>query len=278
MYIITDQLKDIGFSVNRLDHIIKRNNNKKKLNTLEFYCIYIILKDIRMTVENITHTIESSNMVFIGPQKSIEFETTRGHDVLIITFSSSFYERSVKDSLFLNSQLFFNDNSDIFIAPFVNKEEMRIVFMDRMESFRKKDRSLFISAAHNAIERLILDAFLYIPTQEVRKDVKFDYLYCVNRFKIILQRDYKTSKKVSHYASELNITPRKLTEMTEYILGKTAKHVIIEKLINESKKLLSYSNYTISQIAYELGFSDEGNFTNFFKKHTQKNPSEMRNN
>jgi AraC-like DNA-binding protein len=278
MYIITDQLKDIGFSVNRLDHIIKRNNNKKKLNTLEFYCIYIILKDIRMTVENITHTIESSNMVFIGPQKSIEFETTRGHDVLIITFSSSFYERSVKDSLFLNSQLFFNDNSDIFIAPFVNKEEMRIVFMDRMENFRKKDRSLFISAAHNAIERLILDAFLYIPTQEVRKDVKFDYLYCVNRFKIILQRDYKTSKKVSHYASELNITPRKLTEMTEYILGKTAKHVIIEKLINESKKLLSYSNYTISQIAYELGFSDEGNFTNFFKKHTQKNPSEMRNN
>lgn len=278
MYITTDQLKDIGFSVNRLNHIIRRNNNKKKLNTLEFYCIYIILKDIRLTVENIPHTIESGNMVFIGPQKSIEFDTAHGHDVLIITFSSSFYERSVKDSLFLNSKLFFNDNSDIFIAPFVNKEEMRIVFMDRMESFLKKDRSLYISAAHNAIEKLILDAFLHIPTQEVRKDVKFDYLYCVNRFKIILQRDYKTSKKVSHYASELNITPRKLTEMTEYILGKTAKHVIIEKLIHESKKLLSYSNYTISQIAYELGFSDEGNFTNFFKKHTQKNPSEMRNN
>ena len=64
--------------------------------------------------------------------------------------------------------------------------------------------------------------------------------------------------------------------MTEYVLGKSAKHVIIEKLIAESKKMLSYTNYTISQIAYELGFSDEGNFTNFFKKHTKKNPSEMR--
>jgi AraC-like DNA-binding protein len=153
---------------------------------------------------------------------------------------------------------------------------MRVVFMDRMESFRKKDKSLYLSAAHNAIERLMLDAFLHIPTEDVKKDIKFDYLYCVNKFKVTLQRDYKTAKKVSHYAAELNVTPRKLTEMTEYVLGKSAKHVIIEKLISESKKMLSYTNYTISQIAYELGFSDEGNFTNFFKKHTQKNPSEMR--
>ncbi|NML56917.1 helix-turn-helix domain-containing protein [Chryseobacterium cheonjiense] len=276
MYIITDQLKENGFSVNRLDQIIKRNNNKRQFNTLEYFCIYIIMENIGLIVENTSYNITAGNIVFLGPQKSIEFGKAKGQDTFIISFSSSFYERSIKDSLFLNSQLFFNYNSDIFIAPFSNIEEMRVVFMDRMENFRKKDKSLYLSAAHNAIERLILDAFLHIPTEEVKKDIKFDYLYCVNKFKVVLQRDYKTAKKVSHYAGELNVTPRKLTEMTEYVLGKSAKHVIIEKLISESKKMLSYTNYTISQIAFELGFSDEGNFTNFFKKHTQKNPSEMR--
>lgn len=276
MYIITNQLKENGFSVNRLDQIIKRNNNNRKFNTLEYFFIYIVMEDIEMIVDNNTHCITSGNIVFLGPQKSFEFGNTPGYDTFIIAFSSSFYERSIKDSLFLNSQLFFNYNSDIFIAPFINIEQMRVVFMERMENFRRKDRSLYVSAAHNAIERLILDAFLHIPTEEVKKDIKFDYLYCVNRFKVILQRDYKIAKKVSHYASELNITPRKLTEMTEYVLGKNAKHVIIEKLISESKKMLMYTNLTISQIAYELGFTDEGNFTNFFKKHTEKNPSEMR--
>jgi len=276
MYIITDQLKENGFSVNRLDQIIKRNNNKRQFNTLEYFCIYIIMENIGLIVENTSYNITAGNIVFLGPQKSIEFGKAKGQDTFIVSFSSSFYERSIKDSLFLNSQLFFNYNSDIFIAPFSNIEEMRVVFMDRMENFRKKDKSLYLSAAHNAIERLILDAFLHIPTEEVKKDIKFDYLYCVNKFKVVLQRDYKTAKKVSHYAGELNVTPRKLTEMTEYVLGKSAKHVIIEKLISESKKMLSYTNYTISQIAFELGFSDEGNFTNFFKKHTQKNPSEMR--
>lgn len=276
MYIITDKLRENGFSVIRLDQIIKRNNNIRKFNTLEYFCIYIIMEDLQLIVENTSHNIPAGNIVFVGPQKKVEFLKAPGYEVFVITFSSTFFERSIKDSLFINSQLFFNYNSEIFIAPFTNIHEMRVVFIDRMESFRKKDKSLYLSAAHNAIERLMLDAFLHIPTEEVKKDIKFDYLYCVNKFKVVLQRDYKTAKKVSHYASELNVTPRKLTEMTEYVLGKSAKHIIIEKLITESKKMLSYSNHTISQIAYELGFSDEGNFTNFFKKHTKKNPSEMR--
>ncbi|MET3036070.1 AraC family transcriptional regulator [Chryseobacterium sp. NRRL B-14859] len=276
MYKITDQLKNIGFSINRLDYIINRNNNKRELSTLEYFCIYIILEDIQLTVENVTYPIKSGNIAFVGPQKKIAFGPARGTEVFVVAFSSSFYERSTKDSLFINSQLFYNYDSDVFIAPFINKEQMRVIFMERMESFRTKDESLYVSAAHNAIEKLILDAFLHIPTEEIKKDIKLDYMYYVNRFKILLQRDYRKEKKVSYYAGELNITSRKLTEMTEYVLGKTAKHVIIEKLITECRKALNFSNSTISEISYELGFSNEGNFTNFIKKHTGKNPSEMK--
>ncbi|WP_165585109.1 helix-turn-helix domain-containing protein [Chryseobacterium sp. FH2] len=234
------------------------------------------MEDIELEVENITHSIKGGNIAFIGPQKQIVFGRAKGEEIYVIAFSSSFYERSTKDSLFLNSQLFFNYDSDIFIAPFINIEQMRVVFMGRMQNFQLKDESLYVSAAHNAIERLILDAFLHIPTDSIKKDIKFDYLHYVNRFKVLLQRDYKKDKKVSYYASELNITARKLTEMTEYVLGQTAKHVIIEKIINECKKALIFSGSTISEIAYELGFSDEGNFSNFIKKHTGKNPSEMK--
>lgn len=276
MYQITEQLKNIGFSINRLDYIIKRNNGIREFSTLEYFCIYIILEDTVFTVEDISYPIKRGNIAFVSPQKKIRFDGSDGHEIFAVVFSSSFYERSTKDSLFLNSQLFFNYNSNIFIAPFINIEQMRVVFMERMQSFQAKDESLYISAAHNAIERLILDAFLHIPTEQIRKDIKFDYLYYVNRFKIILQRDYKIAKKVSHYADELNISSRKLTEITEYVLGKTAKQIIIEKLINECKKALNFSNYTISEISYELGFSNEGNFSNFIKKHTGKNPSEMK--
>lgn len=276
MYVITDQLRNLGFSVNTLNNLIIRNNNIRKFNTLEYFCIYIIMEDIHIEVENMHYIIKPGHIAFIGPHKQVKFGPALGEEIFIIVFSSSFYERSSKDSLFLNSQLFFNYNTDFFIAPFTNLEEKRAVFMERMESFQLKDESLYISAAHNAIERLILDAFLHIPSDEMKKDVKFDYLYYVNRFKVLLQRDYKKAKKVSYYAAELNISARKLTEMTEYVLGKTAKHIIIEKIISECKKALNFSNNTISEISYDLGFSNEGNFSNFIKKHTGKNPSEMK--
>lgn len=276
MYVITDQLKSIGFSVNRLDNIVKRNNYNRKFHTMEYYCIYIFMEDVDVEVENIPYSIKAGNIAFLGPEKQIVFGKADGHQILVIAFSSSFYERSSKDSLFLNSQLFFNYEADLFIAPFLNIEHMRVIFMERMEAFQQKDENLYVSAAHNAIERLILDAFLYIPNEEIKKDIKFDYLHYVNRFKILLQRDYKTAKKVSHYASELNITSRRLTEMTEYVLGKTAKGIIIEKIITEFKRALAFTNFTISEISYDLGFNDEGNFSNFVKKHTGKNPSEMK--
>ncbi|WP_082474631.1 helix-turn-helix domain-containing protein [Chryseobacterium sp. Leaf201] len=276
MYVITDQLKSIGFSVNRLDNIVKRNNYNRKFHTMEYYCIYIFMEDVDVEVENIPYSIKAGNIAFLGPEKQIVFGNADGHQILVIAFSSSFYERSSKDSLFLNSQLFFNYEADLFIAPFLNIEHMRVIFMERMEAFQQKDENLYVSAAHNAIERLILDAFLYIPNEEIKKDIKFDYLHYVNRFKILLQRDYKTAKKVSHYASELNITSRRLTEMTEYVLGKTAKGIIIEKIITEFKRALVFTNFTISEISYDLGFNDEGNFSNFVKKHTGKNPSEMK--
>ncbi|WP_185151652.1 helix-turn-helix domain-containing protein [Chryseobacterium sp. SN22] len=227
-------------------------------------------------MENIPYSIRAGHIAFLGPQKQIIFGKASASNILCIAFSASFYERSSKDSLFLHSQLFFNYHTDFFIAPFSNTEHMRVIFMERMDAFRQKDENLYVSAAHNAIERLILDAFLYIPNEEIKKDVKFDYLHYVNRFKILLQRDYKKEKKVSHYASELNITSRRLTEMTEYVLGKTAKNIIIEKIITEFKRTLAFTNSTISEISFDLGFSDEGNFSNFVKKHTGKNPSEMK--
>lgn len=121
-----------------------------------------------------------------------------------------------------------------------------------------------------------LDAFLHISGEENAHDYKFEYLYMVNKFKLILQRDFKIAKKMSHYANGLNITSHKLTEITVYITKKSAKQIIIEKLISECEKAIHLNNKTFSEISNELGFSDESNFSNFIKKHTGKNPSEIR--
>lgn len=277
MYQITNQLHKIGFSINLISSIIKRNNYQRQFNTQEYFCILLTAQDLDLIVSGRSYNIIGGNAVFIGPQKDVEIDNAFGKEIYVIAFSAGFYDKSSKDSLFLNSQVFFNPQSEIFIAPyFGNHKYNQIILIERLLKFQNKDESLYISAAHNAIEGLILDAYLHVENHHVDKDERMEYVSYVNRFRILLQRDFKIAKKVSHYADELKISVRRLTEMTEYVYGKSAKQLIIEKIKIECEKAIKFSNFTMSEIAFDLGFNDEGNFSNFVKKHSGKKPSEMR--
>ncbi|MDR8392570.1 AraC family transcriptional regulator [Aliifodinibius sp. S!AR15-10] len=65
------------------------------------------------------------------------------------------------------------------------------------------------------------------------------------------------------------------SELKEYT-GKTAKEIIDERITLEIKRLLSYTDKYVKEIAYHLGFNDPSNLTTFFKKHTDSTPKEFR--
>lgn len=277
MYKITDQLKKIGFSINLIGDIIRRNNYKNQFSTFEYFCILIAENDFDLYVSGVLHNVKGGNSIYIGPQKDIEILNAYGKHIYIIAFSAAFYDKTSKDSIFLNSQIFFNSHSEIFIAPYFGTNKYnQVILIERLMKFQSKNESLYISAAHNAIEGLILDAYLHLDDQESEKDDRLDYVSFANRFRVLLQRDFRSNKKVSHYADELNISVRRLTEITERAYGKSAKQLIIDKVKTECEKAIKLSSFTMSEIAYDLGFSDEGNFSNFVKKHIGKKPSELR--
>ncbi|MBM7420688.1 MULTISPECIES: helix-turn-helix domain-containing protein [Chryseobacterium] len=277
MHQVSDELKENGFSITLVSDIIERNNFSRKFNTLEYFAIYLVAEDLNITVEHKPYHIPGGNSVFIGPQKKVEFGNALGKEIYAIVFTKEFFDKTSKDSIYLNSSIFFNSKSHIFVAPyFGNNDYNKIILIERLKRFSAIDeKNIYFSAAHNAIESLILDAHLHIDHKNDPKE-HLESVSLVNRFTVILQRDYKIEKKVSHYADELRVSSRKLTDMTEFVYGKSAKQMIIEKVRFECEKAIKFSNKTLSEIAFDLGFKDEGNFTNFVKKHSGKKPSDMR--
>ena len=43
-------------------------------------------------------------------------------------------------------------------------------------------------------------------------------------------------------------------------------------IASEAKRLLTYQNLTVKEVAYELGFNDPFYFSNFFKKYANVSP------
>lgn len=131
----------------------------------------------------------------------------------------------------------------------------------------------------DAILALISTFFIYCDGQcNIRStiDTHNAKAVLVYRFKRFLNSKVSQFKKVSDYASLLNVSSTYLNECVQEVLGVNAKSLIIEQLIMRTRHALKFTDKSTKEIAYELGFSSPDYFSSFCKKHTGLSPSDYR--
>ncbi|MBT2259183.1 AraC family transcriptional regulator [Priestia megaterium] len=79
-------------------------------------------------------------------------------------------------------------------------------------------------------------------------------------------------------AEKSELHPNYLSKIFKKEVGKSVSQYIQEQRIEEAKKLLQLSNYTISEISTLLNFHDQSYFTTTFKKVLGVTPKQYRNN
>lgn len=83
-------------------------------------------------------------------------------------------------------------------------------------------------------------------------------------------------RSTGQYAKELGITAVHLNRICNSVAGKPAHQLLQDHLLDEAKKHLRYTSYTVAEIAYLLNFEYPNYFARFFKKATGLSPSEFR--
>lgn len=97
-----------------------------------------------------------------------------------------------------------------------------------------------------------------------------------DRFNILIEQEFKNYHSVSYFAKELGVSRQKLNSELKLMIGMTAANIIDHRLILEAKRLIIFSNLTIKEIAFDLGFEEHSYFTKVFKKITGYTPSEYK--
>ena len=91
-----------------------------------------------------------------------------------------------------------------------------------------------------------------------------------------VQKHLSEPVNVKKMAKELYFSRTHLATKFKKETGITLTDFIINEKINESKRLLRYSDKPISSIALYLGFSSQSHFSNAFRKYTNTSPAEYR--
>jgi AraC-like DNA-binding protein len=100
------------------------------------------------------------------------------------------------------------------------------------------------------------------PSQELQK-AKGKVL--VKRFMQAVEEHYLHYKSVKDFAEALSVTPNHLNETVKQYTGRTASDLIKDKVMLEIKRSLLYTDQTVSEIAYQFGFTDQSYFSKYFR-------------
>lgn len=83
-------------------------------------------------------------------------------------------------------------------------------------------------------------------------------------------------KKAGDFARSLSVHVNHLNYAVKEVTGKSPSILISDRIISEAKALLKYTDWSVSAIAFSLGFEYPTYFNNFFKKNTGVTPLSMR--
>ena len=220
--------------------------------------------------------IKPNTILFLNKEIVQRFDKKGGFDGKAILFTDAFFCKTESDVKYLRSTILFND---LFSVSQIQLEDDSIFsdLFQLMETELTKNKDVL----QTDILQNYLHNFLLLAErvrrkqnfQEVKKNADFDYLML---FKDLLETKYRHSKQVSHYASLLSVTEKRLNQATSRILDKSPKQMIDERVMLEAKRLLVHTNESVKEIGFDLGFDEPTNFIKFFRKHNHSTPVEFR--
>ena len=223
---------------------------------------------------------EPYNLLFIP--KSIYLNPSKydSRTFTLIYFSEEFFNRSSQELNFLKGCGLFSDDELLYRSIQIpNSPNSIYSFVEEHLALSKNnyDQLVFRELAFTLIKQVVLLGSVYLnlfPIKERFVDQgEIQYAF---KFRQLVDEYVISQKKVTFYADKLGVSPKKLTLISKKVLGKTPKEIINDGVLHLSKRMLSNTKKSIKQIAWELQYADENNFSATFTRLYGESPREFR--
>jgi AraC family transcriptional regulator, transcriptional activator of pobA len=96
------------------------------------------------------------------------------------------------------------------------------------------------------------------------------------RFMEVLENDYNKHHDVAHYADALAVPPAALARALTTLTGRGTKELIVERAMVEAMRLLRFTDRTVGEVAFGVGYADPLYFSRAFKRFAGRAPQAYR--
>ena len=246
---------------------------RRKENELFFVTSGYIVREYNFTDIRINHNDLHLSLIF---QPSAVKELSEDVDGYYCSFQNTFPDEHPFLRENLEKELEFI-NSFLFQYPIRLPERVS----QRIESNLQAIARLYLETK---TDYALIYSYLLTCILEIKKVLAESYLdlypakafFITKQYYDLLLTNIEKEYSIPFYAQKLKVTPNHLNKSIKSVTGKTALLLLNEIRLMEAKTRLKYTDYTISEIAFQLGFEDQSYFSRFFKKYTGNTPGEFR--
>ncbi len=207
--------------------------------------------------------------------------------------NQSIKDRSICNILHFSSRIFPDNLTDIQEYSFVNLVLKQSLNGIKFNSSRLVTTVYKIMRTINnkqGIDRIITlikildllgksnDTTLVSSVAHHPKTVLHNSNEAIDKIFTYLISNFKQQITLSDIANYVKFNPASLCRYFKHITGKTIFDCLNDIRIEHACRLLTHSNLTISQIAYEVGFNNLSHFNKRFKSVTKQTPTEYKKN
>lgn len=269
-------LKLRGFKVSR-SNVPK--SGPSPFGRRHFYLIFLSIGESKMHYDD--HVFHLNGVYLFFANSRVPYATeilADNHTGYSCVFTESFIKPLERLESFQQSPLYKVSGTPAFKLD----EQQQVRLTEIFETMIANDSTDYLykdDLMRNYIQLIIHEALHMRPTEHFLQFSSAS-LRITTQFMELLERQFPIEnineplklKTAQDYASQLFIHANCLNRAVKEITGKSTTTLIAERIIAEAISLLRYTDWSVADIAYALGFEYPNYFSNFFKKATGNVP------
>lgn len=231
--------------------------------------IYITEGEGQHYIDHQFHQVRAGTLLTLGKNQIHAFAKNRTVDGFVMPFNCTFLAESGHDPYF-----------DSIIAALVQVNCIHNITDDIDALFRVMVQEFYSDSEFRAeiIRSLLRSVLLKTIVPIYKANAKQVQLGASDfyRLKHYIDEHFRQRPSVAEIALAMGKSVKQLDKLAKDNTGISAKELLDERVLIEAKRQLAFSQYSIADIAEQLGFNEATNMTKFFKRHTDVSPKDFR--
>lgn len=226
-------------------------------------------------IDGAPYIFNTNDIVCLTQFHSLKYEFV--HTVNLLRFNRPFYCILDHDSEVGCKGILYYGASNV---PVIYPDSMEVEILEtawKMASLEfEMNDNLQLEMLQMMLKRILILCTRIYKKQENLEQLTTSQNDLVRNFNYLVESHFRKKHAVADYADLLYKSPKTVSNVFKKLGEKSPLQFIQDRIVLEARRLLHYTDKDISEIAYEIGFSDVQSFSRFFKKKEGLSPTNFR--